>query len=87
MVSIKIINRGIEISKENYDKIFGKFSRIDNPLTRKVQGSGLGLYITKNLVTKMHGEINVNSENHETTFEVILPAANIEKQAREKCNQ
>lgn len=46
-VSIKVINDGIEIKECDYDKIFTKFSRIDNPLTRKVQGSGLGLYITK----------------------------------------
>lgn len=87
MVSIKVTNQGIEIPKEDYEKIFTKFSRIDNPLTRKVQGSGLGLYITKNLVEKMQGQISVQSENHKTTFEVNLPAANIERQAREKCSQ
>lgn len=73
MVSIKVTNQGIEIPKEDYEKIFTKFSRIDNPLTRKVQGSGLGLYITKNLVEKMQGQISVQSENHQTTFEVNLP--------------
>lgn len=87
MVSIKVTNQGIEIPKEDYEKIFTKFSRIDNPLTRKVQGSGLGLYITKNLVEKMQGQISVQSENQQTTFEVNLPAANIERQAREKCSQ
>lgn len=87
MVSIKVTNQGIEIPKEDYEKIFTKFSRIDNPLTRKVQGSGLGLYITKNLVEKMQGQISVQSENHKTTFQVNLPAANIERQAREKCSQ
>ena len=93
-VSIKIINFGGEIPSEDYEKIFTKFARIDNPLTRKVQGSGLGLYITKNLVEKMGGKISVNStlksgskDVYINTFEVILPAANIEKQAREKCSQ
>jgi len=80
-VSIKVINNGIEIAESDYDKIFTKFSRIDNPLTRKVQGSGLGLYITKNLVEKMGGKISVKSQNHETVFEVLLPCANIERQA------
>ncbi len=83
----KVINTGIEIKEEDYEKIFTKFSRIDNPLTRKVQGSGLGLFITKNLVDKMSGKISVSSANHLTTFEVVLPLANIEKQARAKCNQ
>ena len=87
MVSIKITNSGIEIPQNDYEKIFTKFSRIDNPLTRKVQGSGLGLYITKNLVAKMGGKIFVKSENHKTTFEIHLPSSNIEVQAREKCSR
>lgn len=87
MIAISVINKGIEIPEKDYEKIFTKFSRIDNPLTRKVQGSGLGLYITKNLVEKMCGRISVKSENNVTTFEVTLPAANIERQARAKCSQ
>ena len=93
-MSIKVINFGSEIPSEDYEKIFTKFARIDNPLTRKVQGSGLGLYITKNLVEKMGGKISVNStlkdgskDVYVNTFEVILPAENIEQQAREKCSQ
>lgn len=86
-VSIKITDNGVGIDKEDYEKIFTKFSRIDNPLTRKVQGSGLGLYITKNLVEKMHGKISVDSANGETTFEVLVPVCNLETLAREKCRQ
>lgn len=81
-VITKVTNKGIEIKEEDFDKIFTKFSRIDNPLTRKVQGSGLGLYITKNLTEKMGGNIKVCSKNHETTFEIALPCANIERQAK-----
>lgn len=86
-VSISVINKGLEIKKEDCEKIFTKFSRIDNPLTRKVQGSGLGLYITKTLVEKMGGQIKVKSENGLTIFEVLFPASNIERQARVKCKQ
>jgi len=86
-VSIKIINSGIGIDEEDYEKIFTKFSRIDNPLTRKVEGSGLGLYITKNIVEKMGGKISVNSKDNITTFEVLMPVSNIEQQARAKCSQ
>ena len=86
-VPIRVINTGTEIKEEDYEKIFTKFSRIDNPLTRKVQGSGLGLFITKNLVEKMDGKISVHSKDKKTIFEVLLPIANIEKQARSKCNQ
>lgn len=91
---IKISNTGIAIKQEDYDKIFTKFARIDNPLTRKVQGSGLGLYITKNLVEKMHGQIKVdskpigsNNELAQIIFTISFPILNIEEQARLKCNQ
>lgn len=86
-VSIKVTDQGVGILPENYNKIFTKFSRIDNPLTRKVQGSGLGLYITKNLVEKMDGRISIISGEGETTFEVLLPVKSVEEQARAKCNR
>lgn len=87
MVSIEVTNKGEQIPEDCYEKIFQKFSRIDNPLTRKVQGSGLGLYITKNLTEKMGGKITVKSDKDLTTFKLYLPCANIEKQARGKCKQ
>lgn len=87
VVSIKVTDFGIGILPENYSRIFTKFSRIDNPLTRKVQGSGLGLYITKSLVEKMGGRISVTSGEGETTFEILMPVKSVEDQARVKCNQ
>ena len=93
-VVIKVSNIGIGIDENDYDRIFTKFARIDNPLTRKVQGSGLGLFITKNLVEKMEGEISVKSEPLENdknlsriTFTVSFPVKSIEEQARIKCSQ
>jgi len=91
---ITVSNTGIGISENDYDRIFTKFSRIDNPLTRKVQGSGLGLYITKNLAEKMGGKISVKSEklkgnsgNSRITFTLTMPIKTIEEQARIKCNR
>ena len=78
-VSIKVTDTGHEISSNDYDKIFEKFSRLDNPLTREVQGNGLGLYITKNLTESMNGKISVNSENNKTTFEVMFPIYSVER--------
>lgn len=86
-VSLKVTDTGVGIDEKDYEKIFTKFSRIDSPLTRKVQGSGLGLYITKNIVEKMNGCISVKSENKTTTFEVLLPIGNVEDYARAKCSQ
>lgn len=81
-LSIKVKDEGIGIDKEDFEKIFTKFSRIDNPLTRKVQGSGLGLYITKTLVMKMGGKINLESSDKGSVFEVLLPFSNIEHQTK-----
>lgn len=93
-VIITISNIGIGIDEKDYEKIFTKFARIDNPLTRKVQGSGLGLYITKSLVEKMDGKISVSSKNlndgsnlSKITFKLYMPVKTIEEQARIKCNQ
>ena len=93
-VEIKVSNIGIGINKDDYEKIFTKFSRIDNPLTRKVQGSGLGLFITKNLTEKMGGSIYVesvplgdNSGMSNITFVLHMPVKSIEEQAKIKCNR
>ena len=72
---ISIKDEGIGIKEEDLNKIFNKFSRIDSPLTRKIQGNGLGLYITKTLVEKMNGEINVESSNSGSIFHIIFKAA------------
>lgn len=72
---ISIKDEGIGIKEEDLNKIFNKFSRIDSPLTRKIQGNGLGLYITKTLVEKMNGKINVESSDIGSTFNIIFNAA------------
>ncbi|MBS4760175.1 MAG: PAS domain-containing sensor histidine kinase [Clostridium sp.] len=84
-VSIKVEDHGVGIEPENMTKIFEKFARIENHLTRKTQGSGLGLYIVKSLVEKMGGKIFVQSStvlpNSGSTFEVLLPAATYTSQS------
>ncbi|MDD3149633.1 MAG: ATP-binding protein [Candidatus Gastranaerophilales bacterium] len=83
-VKISVTDEGVGIAEEFLPKIFTKFSRIDNPLTREVQGTGLGLYITKTLVNSMNGFISVQSKVGEyTEFIIELPVANYEKQARQ----
>jgi two-component system, OmpR family, phosphate regulon sensor histidine kinase PhoR len=81
-IKIDICDSGVGIPQEHLPNIFNKFSRIDNPLTREVEGTGLGLYITKSLTHAMGGEISVTSENQKgSTFTVILPVATPERQA------
>ncbi len=81
-VYITVQDEGVGISEEYADKIFEKFSRIDNPLTSKTQGSGLGLYITKTLTEKMNGEISFKSLEKGTVFELKFPQYNIEDHAK-----
>ncbi len=87
-VRIAVKDNGTGISKENLDKIFEKFARIENHLTSKTQGSGLGLFIVKNLVEKMNGSIIAESstkpDDHGTIFTITLPAASYTNQCSKK---
>lgn len=65
---------GIGIKKEEIDKVFDLFVRLDERLNRSIEGTGLGLNITKELVDKMGGEIKVYSEYGKgSAFTVIIP--------------
>ena len=77
-----VLNKDKIISHENIDKIFNKFSRVDSPLTRKIQGNGLGLYITKTLVEKMNGKISVESSKDGSNFKIIFKIASPEDNAK-----
>ncbi|MCK7467701.1 MAG: HAMP domain-containing histidine kinase [Desulfosudis oleivorans] len=83
-IQVKVIDQGIGIPEEHISKIFTKFSRIDNPLTRQVEGTGLGLYITKSLVESMGGKISVSSKGKGSEFTVKLAIATPEKHVKEK---
>lgn len=83
-VEIRVKDQGFGIPEEFLSKIFTKFSRIDNPLTRGVQGTGLGLYITKSLVDGMGGKIWAESDGNGSTFILKFPVATHEKHASEK---
>ncbi len=84
---ISVKDEGIGIPKEDIDKIFNKFSRIDSPLTRKIQGNGLGLFITKTLVEKMDGQIKVQSSDKGSEFTVIFKAAGPEDNGLKKIKE
>lgn len=73
-VVISVNNRGPIISKEKQADLFKKFSRAKTKGTEKTSGTGLGLYITKQIVELHSGEISVVSEEKQgTTFTVRLP--------------
>lgn len=57
-----VIDTGIGIDKAGQDKLFKSFSQVEASTTRKYGGTGLGLYISKQLVELMNGDISVESE-------------------------
>ena len=82
-VEIKITDEGVGIKQEDFDKVFKKFSRLENHLTSTTQGNGLGLYITKQLVENMGGQISFTSEiNKGTIFRLLMPVYNQEEVLR-----
>jgi signal transduction histidine kinase len=71
---ITIQDYGIGIKKEETNKVFERFYRGGDELTRKVKGSGLGLTLVKQIVEAHHGNIQVESEPERgSTFSIKLP--------------
>lgn len=73
-VYVSIQDTGVGIESTEIPKIFQRFYRIDNSRSRSQEGSGLGLYIAKDLIEKMHGKVFVHSEvGKGSTFSFSLP--------------
>ena len=76
-LTIKVKDTGIGIPEDQLNYIFDRFYQLDNSLTRRTAGTGIGLAITKELVRLMHGEIFVKSPPEGafegSEFTVILP--------------
>ena len=68
-----VTDNGIGMSEAFQKHIYESFSRAENSVTNKVQGTGLGMAITKNIVDLMGGSISVESATGKgTRFEVVL---------------
>ena len=68
-----VSDNGMGMSADFKDTIFDAFTRAESSLTNKIQGTGLGMAITKNLVEAMGGIIDVESElGQGSCFEVLL---------------
>jgi signal transduction histidine kinase len=73
-VKTNIKDTGVGIPLEKMNKLFDKFSRIYNEKTKDVPGTGLGLWITKELISTMGGKVYVESiENTGSQFSVGFP--------------
>lgn len=78
-VRIVVADRGLGIPAAERDRIFEKFYRLDPSLTRGVGGTGLGLYICRQLVQGMGGRIGVDGRDGDggSLFWVELPGATL----------
>jgi signal transduction histidine kinase len=88
MVETSVTDTGIGISKENIEKLFKKYGKLNESYATvsPSTGTGLGLYITKQYLEKMHGTVSVKSTlGKGTTFTFSLPIAKgVTKETEEK---
>ena len=60
-IRAKVTDTGMGIKRENYEKIFNSFERVDSDRNKNIEGTGLGLNITRRLARAMGGDITVDS--------------------------
>jgi len=75
-VTLEVEDNGRGIARREHRRIFERFYRVDDLLTRATEGSGLGLAIAQRTVAAHHGRISVDSTvGKGSTFRIHLPAA------------
>ena len=73
-IQISVKDTGIGIPAEEFKKVFAKFFRAENAVKVAVEGTGLGLYITKNIIRRHGGQIWIESTlNRGTTVYFTMP--------------
>jgi signal transduction histidine kinase len=78
---IAVKDFGVGIKKEEIDKVFERFYRGGDELTRTVKGSGLGLTLVKEIIEAHRGHVQVESEpGRGSTFSIRLPLKGIENE-------
>ena len=73
-LDFEVSDTGIGIREQDLQQLFGKYSQFDQKRNKNVQGTGLGLMITRQLIRAMDGTITVSSEYGKgTSFKVRIP--------------
>jgi signal transduction histidine kinase len=82
---VRVIDTGIGIKEEDLDMLFAAFQQINGSLTRRYQGSGLGLHLSNKLSVLLGGNISVHSVFGEgSEFTVTIPLKYPEDQKNEE---
>lgn len=78
VAEVSVTDEGVGIAPEEQDKIFDRFYQVESGVARSFPGTGLGLYITSELLHAMGGTIRVDSEPGKgSTFTFTLPLAGV----------
>ena len=73
-IAVSVIDTGIGIKKEDLNKLFNEFYRVDNEINQNVKGTGLGLALAKKIIEAHRGTMSVTSEPQKgSTFYFTLP--------------
>ncbi len=80
LIQFSVEDTGLGISKEDLEKIFQEFYRVDNEVNQKVKGTGLGLSLVKRIIEAHNGNMWVRSElGKGSTFSFTLPKTQKQK--------
>lgn len=83
-VIFSVADTGIGIAPEDQHRIFQDFVQLDNPIQRRVKGTGLGLPLSKQLATLLAGEVRLHSQlGQGSTFSVRIPLRYNEQSERD----
>ncbi|HXM44859.1 MAG TPA: ATP-binding protein [Bryobacteraceae bacterium] len=75
-VKFSVADTGIGIAPEDQERIFQDFAQVENPIQKRVKGTGLGLPLSRKLAHLLGGEVQLTSGlGAGSTFSVVLPAA------------
>ncbi len=84
-IQFEVVDTGIGIEKEKLQLVFESFTQIDGSATRRFEGSGLGMTISRELVKLMGGDIGVESEPNQGSrfwFTLTWPVLESERQSK-----
>ena len=75
LIAFSVADTGIGIAQADQQRIFEEFGQLENPVQRRVRGTGLGLPLVRRLATLLGGSISLDSTPGEgSTFTTVLPA-------------
>jgi signal transduction histidine kinase len=75
-IRFSVADSGIGIAPDQRERVFEEFAQIDNPLQRRVKGTGLGLPLSRRLARLLGGDIILESEvGRGSVFSLVLPIA------------